>query len=117
MKAIYIFSVLIFLFSTTGFSQDTAKYKVLQKVNVNKKVSDSAKKNYKIHLNKQPQVIYRDTRLGSSSPIYNTYKKNDYGAGAVTTNPNKSDAPSFIYTSPVIKKDSLRLVKDSVVHQ
>ncbi|MDP4285138.1 MAG: hypothetical protein Q8891_11990 [Bacteroidota bacterium] len=34
--------------------------------------------------------IYRDTRLGSSSPLYNTYKKNDYGAGAITTNPNKS---------------------------
>lgn len=34
-------------------------------------------------------TIYRDTRLGSSSPLYNTYKKNDNGAGAVTTNPNK----------------------------
>lgn len=34
--------------------------------------------------------IYLDTRLGSSSPLYDTYKKNDYGAGAVTTNPNKS---------------------------
>ncbi len=33
--------------------------------------------------------IYRDTRLGSSSPLYNTYKKNDYGAGAITNNPNK----------------------------
>ena len=34
--------------------------------------------------------IYRDTRLGSSSPQYSTYEKNDHGAGAVTTNPNKS---------------------------
>lgn len=33
--------------------------------------------------------IYRDTRLGSSSPLYNTYKKNDNGAGSITTNPNK----------------------------
>ncbi|MDE3213649.1 MAG: hypothetical protein KGM98_10475 [Bacteroidota bacterium] len=33
--------------------------------------------------------MYRDTRLGSSSPLYNTYQKNDYGAGAITTNPNK----------------------------
>ena len=33
------------------------------------------------------QPIYRDTRLGSSSPLYNTYEKNDYGAGAVTTSP------------------------------
>ena len=33
--------------------------------------------------------VYRDTRLGSSSKMYNTYKKNDYGAGAITTNPKK----------------------------
>ena len=31
--------------------------------------------------------MYRDTRLGSSSPKYNTYKKNKNGAGAVTTSP------------------------------
>jgi len=37
----------------------------------------------------RPTPIYRDTRLGSSSPLYNTYEKNDDGAGAVTTNPNK----------------------------
>jgi len=35
------------------------------------------------------QHTYRDTRLGSSSPYYNTYEKNNYGAGSVTTNPNK----------------------------
>ena len=39
--------------------------------------------------------IYRPTRLGSSSPLYNTYEKNDYGAGAITTNPNKSGGGSF----------------------
>lgn len=33
--------------------------------------------------------IYRDTRLGSSSPLYNTYEKNNNGAGSITTNPNK----------------------------
>ncbi|MDQ2718555.1 MAG: hypothetical protein M3Z26_02155 [Bacteroidota bacterium] len=33
-----------------------------------------------------------DTRLGSSSPKYNTYKKNDNGAGAVTNNPNKGQS-------------------------
>lgn len=36
-----------------------------------------------------PSPIYRDTRLGSSSPLYNTYEKNDNGAGSITTNPNK----------------------------
>jgi len=34
--------------------------------------------------------VYRDTRLGSSSPQYDTYEKNNYGAGSVTTNPNKN---------------------------
>ena len=50
-----------------------------------------------ININAAP-AIYRDTRLGSSSPLYNTYKKNDFGAGAVTNNPNKgsSAAPEFI---------------------
>jgi len=42
--------------------------------------------------------FYRPTRLGSSSPLYNTYQKNDYGAGAVTTNPNKSGGGT--YTPP-----------------
>lgn len=51
--------------------------------------------------------IYRDTRLGSSSPMYNTYKKNDKGAGAITTNPNKGGGGS----SPVIVQEN---AKDSV---
>ncbi len=29
----------------------------------------------------------RDSRLGSSSPLYDTYEKNSNGAGSVTTNP------------------------------
>lgn len=39
----------------------------------------------------QKHHIYRDTRLGSSSPYYNTYQKNDNGAGAITTNPHKKN--------------------------
>ena len=116
MKSIYILAVLLFLFSNTGFAQDSTKFKVLQKVNVKKKNSDPPKKNYTIQMNKQPQVMYRDTRLGSSSPLYNSYKKNDNGAGSITTNPNKSDAPSFIYSSPVIQSDSLKQIKDSIRH-
>ncbi len=52
--------------------------------------------------------MYRDTRLGSSSPLYNTYIKNKYGAGAVTTNPNKwgSGAPVFI-PEPKPESDTL----------
>ena len=48
--------------------------------------------------------IYRDTRLGSSSPMYNTYLKNDKGAGAVTTNPNKGGGGS----SPVIVQENTK---------
>ncbi|HVZ95847.1 MAG TPA: hypothetical protein VG847_03155, partial [Chitinophagaceae bacterium] len=33
-----------------------------------------------------PNSLY-DTRLGSSSPQYDTYEKNSYGAGTVTTSP------------------------------
>lgn len=45
--------------------------------------------------------VYRDTRLGGSSPLYNTYKKNDYGAGAITTNPSKNDGTgSYFYRTP-----------------
>jgi hypothetical protein len=32
-----------------------------------------------------PSEIYRDTRLGSSTPQYDTWKKNNNGAGSVTT--------------------------------
>lgn len=39
-------------------------------------------------------TIYSDLRLGSSSPLYNTYEKNNYGAGSVTTNPNKTGGGS-----------------------
>jgi hypothetical protein len=53
--------------------------------------------NGQIYGNNLPEInstsnttIYRDTRLGSSSPMYNSYQKNDFGAGAITTNPNKS---------------------------
>ncbi|MEO6220894.1 MAG: hypothetical protein ABIO81_10730 [Ginsengibacter sp.] len=31
--------------------------------------------------------VYRDTRLGSSSKMYDTYEKNNNGAGAVTATP------------------------------
>lgn len=114
MKSLYIFAVLIFLFSAKGFSQDTTHYKVLQKVKVQKNTKTSPNPNTQVHF--QNPAMYRDTRLGSSSPLYNTYKKNDYGAGAVTTNPNKSAGPAIINEPPVIKIDSLKHEPDSVIH-
>ena len=93
------------LVSTEGFSQDTTRhfsYDTAQIFNPpnsdvrnfeqNKNATNSGKlnrrnKNGSSYYSKHH--IYRDSRLGSSSPLYNTYKKNDYGAGAVTTNPKK----------------------------
>jgi len=61
---------------------------------------------------------YRDTRLGSSSPMYDTYRSNDNGAGSITTNPNKSigsvsvspvpgpENPSSIVNKPEIYRDT-----------
>lgn len=118
-----ILTILLFLFiSNTGYSQqktkeeiknetdsaqlDSTKYKPLKKVDINKR-------KYKF----KQKPLYRPTRLGSSSPLYDTYKKNDYGAGAITTNPNKSGR-SFIYsTSPEAGRkavDSILVIRDSI---
>ena len=35
----------------------------------------------------QPGSLYRETRLGSSTPQYDTWEKNNNGAGSVTTSP------------------------------
>ena len=116
--------ILIFLFmSNTGYCQekikkdinlsdstqlDTTKFKPLKKVNI-------SKHEYKF----MPKPLYRPTRLGSSSPLYSTYKKNNYGAGAITTNPNKSGR-SFIYSTPnknaepLIKSDGIPVKKNSI---
>lgn len=48
----------------------------------------------------QKNRVYHDTRLGSSSSLYNTYQKNNYGAGAITTNPNKGSGAGNFTPSP-----------------
>ena len=93
-KKIFIFT-LAFIISTQASAQDTATQK-----------SALPDQTYPTHTTtidySAPQhQIYRDTRLGSSSPYYNTYEKNDYGAGAITTNPHKSGSATFFpETSP-----------------
>jgi hypothetical protein len=76
--------------SLKSFCQDTthlSKKKVAHKNSHNtNQVLVSRTQNKKITMPaKKP--MYRDTRLGSSSKKYNTYKKNDNGAGAITTSP------------------------------
>ena len=88
MKNKIITAVFVLLFTCVkGFSQDTTHLHNQKK---------SANKNYKAPISQLAQQkkitkkpMYRDTRLGGSSKKYNTYKKNDNGAGAVTNNPNK----------------------------
>lgn len=82
-----IFANLIALVLTSfaAFAQDTS---------INQTLSND--QTYQVNVPANPTTvpqkphIYRDTRLGSSSPYYNTYQKNDNGAGAITTNPHKT---------------------------
>lgn len=124
MKNIYII-LLFLLISNSGYSQDkikkdstqidTIQYKkIVKKVKVNNRIIYPMNKNKKHQYKMVPQKLYRPTRLGSSSPNSDTYKKNDFGAGAVTTNPHKNDR-SFIFKSPSKVADSLETnVKDSI---
>jgi len=93
-KILFLFT-LAFIISTHVWAQDTAKEKSTlpdQTYPINAATND---------YNAPRHKIYRDTRLGSSSPYYNTYEKNDYGAGAITTNPHKSGGTTFFpETSP-----------------
>jgi hypothetical protein len=63
--------------------------------NPNKTNESSYSQTFPTTNSSQKSPVYRDTRLGSSSPLYNTYQKNDYGAGAITTNPDKSSSGGF----------------------
>ena len=84
-----IFITLIFSIALAlkGNAQDTTKMHTnVNKVQVNNLRNPTHRK---AKNTKSTSKIYRDTRLGSSEPQYNTYKKNDNGAGAVTTSPKK----------------------------
>ena len=103
IKTAFILSAAI-LSSTIAFGQDTTEnQKLSQNKNIQVPSSNSQVnpiENHTYYNNNNsaykniPQFdnsihAYRDTRLGSSSSLYNTYQKNDYGAGSVTNNPNK----------------------------
>jgi hypothetical protein len=61
--------------------------------NLNKPVSavvvQPAQKKTQIQPPAKPTSIYMDTRLGSSSPLYDTYEKNSNGAGSITSMPKR----------------------------
>ncbi|MEO9100661.1 MAG: hypothetical protein ABI267_10090 [Ginsengibacter sp.] len=78
--------------SLSAIGQDTSQN---QKLSENQTYHvTTSHSNYK---NSPQHHIYRDTRLGGSSRLYNTYKKNDYGAGAITTNPHKTGSAVTYY--------------------
>jgi hypothetical protein len=87
--------------SAAAFSQDSALIKHSNKLtfksdaHMHSTIITPTKSGPANHIN---EATYHDTRLGSSSPMYNTYRKNDYGAGSVTNNPNKGggEAPAFV---------------------
>lgn len=91
--------ILGILIPSMVFCQDTSQ---------NQKLSENETYHVSPHnpINAPQHPIYRDTRLGSSSPLYNTYEKNNYGAGAITTNPNKNS--SGIVSTPVFPADTTR---------
>ena len=110
---ILLFAVALFTVNV-ALSQDTTYYPPQSKLIFKDKPPTPARKvtfqNKKMKTKKDPKVMYRDTRLGSSSPKYNTYKKNKYGAGGVTTNPNKIKTgkhPQIIFeqTDSIKKRD------------
>src|SRR5664279_4020716 len=78
--------VLCVLISLSGFSQDTTHLLPAKKATINKSQPALKKGSYtypyKIYKAPVKKPVYRDTRLGSSTKKYNTYKKNDNGAGA-----------------------------------
>ena len=83
-KIITLLSLFLVLCSVKGFSQTT------QQAKQTSAVATSTTKTTAMHkktIAKAPHKIYFDTRKGSSSPLYNTWRKNANGAGAVTTSP------------------------------
>lgn len=105
-KLIFLSAALAFCFSAHCQSSNYVKFRTDSALKAQKNSSLRLLPKYDNQV--LTQHIYRDTRLGSSSPQYNTYQKNDFGAGAITTNPNKwgSGTPVFI-PEPKPESDTL----------
>jgi len=89
--------------ASSAFSQDTSQNQMLTREEHTYPIKSH---NYK---SATEHHIYRDTRLGSSSPYFNTYQKNDYGAGAITTDPNKGNG---VAKYPDVYFDSSKLTSN-----
>ncbi len=81
-KKIFISFTAVFMLTLGAFAQDSSK---VQK-DSDKSWPAVTDRRYEPADSTGPK-LYRPTRLGSSEKQYDTYKKNDFGAGAVTTDP------------------------------
>jgi hypothetical protein len=97
--------IIAIFISDCVFSQDTSSN---QKLSENETYHIAPANN---QISQTQNENYRDSRLGSSSPMYNTYQKNNNGAGAITTNPNKGSGSTF---TPNFNLDSAQ--KSPVYH-
>lgn len=111
MRRLFLFITLAFFFYISGRAQDSAYYvnhpdELRALLSTVEKKQRSSTLQPEINAKNRPRkfnnqvltpFMYRPTRLGSSSPQYNTYIQNHYGAGGVTTNPHKwgSSAPAY----------------------
>lgn len=98
MKIKLAFTAIGFLLSYVAFCQDSVSRPLNKVTFKNESRSSGTQKSNSPGSPGKQNHIYRDTRLGSSAPMYNTYKKNDYGAGAVTTDPDKGENGSPAFT-------------------
>lgn len=114
--------LLLALFGTSSlFAQDTTKTSKTKSKEIQEYDTILVPKSKSRITFRNKKKVYRPTRLGSSSPLYDTYQRNDKGAGAVTTNPNKAAgqaAPVVTIPEPgldssvISPADSLRNVKN-----
>lgn len=90
MKRLNLLFIFVFAFTLVLQAQDTTKNRKQTVKQVEEYDTVLVPKQRTRITFRNRKKVYRPTRLGSSSPLYDTYKRNDEGAGSVTTNPNKA---------------------------
>ena len=114
MKTNFLLTFAFVCISFIAFGQDSSFHKSDNKVTFKNQTQfhgvAPAQKKYRAdsQVSSKKTSIYGTTRLGSSSPRYNTYKKNDYGAGAITTDPHKMQGDGSNPVMPQGKTDSIK---------
>jgi hypothetical protein len=114
MKTNLLLTFAFVCISSIAFCQDSSFHKSENKVTFRNQTQfhgvAPAQKKYRAdsQVSSKKTSLYGTSRLGSSSPRYNTYKKNDYGAGAITTDPHKVQGGGDNPVIPQGKTDSIK---------